>query len=76
MEMNGFRELTNVTTQGRWMSFDDFESVVRFVLAGSYKKAIDIKNFSEVITEMIAVGFLETSEYGDFIRVKKEWYGK
>jgi hypothetical protein len=72
MEMNGLRELINVTTVGRWMTFDDFEDIARFILA-PYENFRDIK---EVIKVLLEVGFLETSDHNDFIRIKKIWYDK
>lgn len=74
--MNGFQELVNVTTKGKWLEAEDFESIIAVVLenSGIEKDFLVGENLILVVAQMIEVGFLEFNKKTCRMRIRKEWY--
>jgi hypothetical protein len=76
--MNGFQELVNITTKGRWLDKLDFAELVAIVFqqCGMPKEWMIGENLVSVLVEMHLVGFSEFDSNNEFVRIKKEWYGE
>jgi len=75
MEVNGFREMLEVTTPGRWLDPEDFATVIMCSLSKHFD--VDwlrgIKG-AIVMSELISIGFIEMSRDLTQARIKPIWY--